>query len=113
MPITHAWFAGGVVAVAIGAGVAVSSYRGDLAFVAGLALILIGLASLAYQQLCQQVGALHTRVGKEQQSIDDAYELGYQMGYDRGWTEGHKSSRPVVVPFVRRERESIRADGSL
>lgn len=102
MPIEHAWLAGGIAAMVIGAAAAISGYRREYAFMAGVALALSGLASLGYR-------ALYRRLARQHLSVDDAYELGYQIGYDKGWAEGRRADRPVVVPFAA-ERELRRVD---
>ena len=100
MPIEHVWLVGGIAAVAAGAVLASVGFRREYAFMAGVALVVVGLGCLGFR-------AVSKRLDKEHRSVSDAYEQGFQTGYDRGWAEGRKSTRPVVVP-LRSEGRAIR-----
>ena len=97
MPIEHAWLAGGIAATVLGVAIAASNFRREYAFMAGVALVLIGLATLGGRSLSK-------RLNREPRSAEDAYEVGYQMGYDKGWMDGRRAGRPTVVSLRDVER---------
>lgn len=93
MPYSRIALGSGVVALAAGATIVVTTFRAE--YIYGIALVLMVIGAMVIS------GGLLTRVFRGvTRPTEDAYELGYQIGYDKGFLEGHRSARPVVVPMA-------------
>lgn len=88
-------------AVKYGTGLAVgatAAYLSGAFFDLDLAII-VGLSFGILIAQCLHCGRIARVIQETHGPSRLMFEKGKQMGYQQGWRDGHRSARPVVVPF--------------